>query len=390
MSVTALRILHTEASLGWGGQEIRILTESQGMQARGHQVWLCAPAQAQIYQKAAEYGVPASALPIDRKQLRGVWALRQWLKQQRVDVVNTHSSTDTWLAVLACLLLPKAIRPVIIRSRHISAAVNPSTLNRWLYGRAVKKVVTTGEVIRTVLCRDLALPASQVVSIPTGIDLLRFQPATTKPWLPEQFGFPAHAHVIGIVATLRSWKGHRYLLQALAQLLAEPPTQHCCVLIVGAGAGWQPLQTQIATLGLTGRVHLAGNQKDVVPYLQSMDSFCLPSYANEGIPQALLQAMACGLPIVTTAAGAIPELITHEKNGLVVPVKDASALAQALARLVQEPALAKTLAQTARQQALQQAGIETMLSKMESLMASVVSAASHGQDSVLPPQHTDA
>ena len=88
-------MLHTEASLGWGGQEIRILTEATGMAARGHRVSLIAPPESNIYREACERGMAAFALPIGRKNPRGLLALRQWVKANTPDVINTHSSTDS-------------------------------------------------------------------------------------------------------------------------------------------------------------------------------------------------------------------------------------------------------------------------------------------------------
>src|SRR5258706_16396569 len=96
-----MRILHTEASCGWGGQEIRILDEAQGMAARGHDVAIAAPRAARVYDGALKRGLSAIVLPIARKNLAGVFALRPRFKAHPVDVVNTHSSPDTCLAALA-------------------------------------------------------------------------------------------------------------------------------------------------------------------------------------------------------------------------------------------------------------------------------------------------
>ncbi|HSJ98321.1 MAG TPA: glycosyltransferase family 4 protein, partial [Myxococcota bacterium] len=114
-----LRILHTEASLGWGGQEIRILTEARGVARLGHEVLLAAAPGARILEEAPRFGVAAMALPIGRKRPGGVRALRRLLSGGRFDVVNAHSSTDAWLAALACATLAAA--PALVRTRHISS-----------------------------------------------------------------------------------------------------------------------------------------------------------------------------------------------------------------------------------------------------------------------------
>ena len=138
-----MRILHTENSQGWGGQEIRILTEAAGMIKRGHEVQLIAPREARIFDEAQKHGVPVTALPIAKKRLPGFFALRRWLNANPVDVINTHSSTDSWLVALACATLAHA--PTIVRTRHVSAPVSTNAATRWLYASAASAIVTTGE-----------------------------------------------------------------------------------------------------------------------------------------------------------------------------------------------------------------------------------------------------
>ena len=125
---------------------------------------------------------------------------------------------------------------------------------------------------------------------------------------------------LGIVATLRSWKGHLFLLDAFARL--DRPDLH--LLIVGEGPMRAPIEEKIAALGIGSRVTLSGQRSDPEHWLQAMDVFCLPSYANEGVPQAILQAMLCGLPIVTTPVGAILEAVSDRKTALIVPPRDAA------------------------------------------------------------------
>ncbi|HET9046428.1 MAG TPA: glycosyltransferase family 4 protein, partial [Casimicrobiaceae bacterium] len=106
-----LSIAHTEASTGWGGQEIRVLTEAAGFIARGHRVVVYAASGARILAEAPRYGVPAAALPIGEKRPRGARAMIRMLARERLDVINTHSSTDTWLAAIACRWLDVRHRP---------------------------------------------------------------------------------------------------------------------------------------------------------------------------------------------------------------------------------------------------------------------------------------
>jgi glycosyltransferase involved in cell wall biosynthesis len=354
-----MRIVHTESSLGWGGQEIRILSESRGLIERGHEVRVICPREARIHDEAARHGVPVTALPIGRKNARGVLAMRGWLLANACDVVNTHSSTDSWLAALAA----KAVKlpPAIIRTRHISAAVPDNAPTRWLYQRAARRIVTTGESIRQALIDVNGYSPQSIVSIPTGIDGTRFQPGD-RAAARRALGLPSDLTLVGIVATLRSWKGHRYLLEAIARLPAS-----IGLAVVGDGPQRPALEKQIDTLKLRERVWLAGNRDDVLPWLHALDLFALPSYANEGVPQALIQAMMTGLACVTTEAGSIGELAQHEKTALVVPAQDVAALGDAIARLAADKLLCMELGKAAREYCLVRYAYEGMLDRMEAV-----------------------
>jgi len=361
-----MHILHTEASCGWGGQEIRILTEAAGMLRRGHRVTLICSHRARIFREAEKRNIPVVDLPVDRKRLSGVLALRRWLRVTPVDVINTHSSTDTWLAALATVWLNRTVP--LVRTRHISAPVPKNSLTRWLYTSATAHIVTTGEALRQTLYRENGFPLERISSVPTGIDLTRYVPGD-RAAARNRLGLSSDRIIIGIVATLRSWKGHRYLLQAFSRMANR--TAH--LVIVGDGPQRESLANEISQLKISDRVHLPGNQDDVLPWLHAMDIFALPSYANEGVPQALLQAMACARPVVSTPIGSIQEIITPEVTGLLVQPKDSDDLQRALERLSNDADLRQALGAQARQLVLDRFGLDHMLDKMERIFAGVIS-----------------
>lgn len=353
-----MRILHTEASCGWGGQEIRILSEATGLIARGHEVTLACPPEATIAREAPRAGIETLELPIARKRLPGFSAIRGLLAGRRFDVVNTHSSTDTWLVALACASLRGA--PPMVRTRHISAPIARGVSNRWLYARASLRVVTTGEMLRDEVIERTGADPDRVVSIPTGIDDRRFAPAD-RAGARRALGLPEDRLIVGIVATLRSWKGHRFLVDAIASI--DDP--RVMLVIVGDGPQQQALERQVADGGLGDRVLLAGRRDDVPLWMQSFDLFALPSYANEGVPQALVQAMLCALPCVTTTAGAIPEVAVDGRTAIVVPQQDVGALRSALVRLAADPALRERLGTAAREHCRAGFTRDVMLDRME-------------------------
>ena len=352
-----MRILHTEASLGWGGQEIRILDEAEGISGRGHSVALAAPREAPIFDAALERGLDAVPLPIARKSPTGFLALRRWLQAHPVDVINTHSSTDSWLAALACATLAGA--PAIVRTRHISASVPTNLPTRWLYRTATRHVVTTSGSLRLQLIRDNGLAPERTTSIPTGIDAARFIPGS-RDAARRLTGLPPDRRLVGIVATLRSWKGHRYLIEDLSRL-----PEDVGLVVVGDGPQRPNIESKIRELGVGDRVWLAGNQERVLPWLQSLDVFALPSYANEGVPQALVQAMLCGLPCVTTACGGIGEIARDGTTAILVRTEDAADLRRGLEEALGDAELRRRLGTAARLYCTANLSVETMLDRME-------------------------
>lgn len=359
----SLRIVHTESSCAWGGQEIRTLTEAQGMIRRGHSVTLiCAP-ESRIFHAAPRYQIDAAALPIARKRLDGLFALRRWLAEHRSDLVNTHSSTDSWLVALASATLRRA--PLVLRTRHVSSPVGKDLLTFWLYQHSARHIVTTGEALRMQLQRDNGFDPSTLTSVPTGIDLERFVPgdaagARARLGLPER---PA----VGILATLRNWKGHVYLLRALALLRARHPRWQ--LLVIGDGPQRRNLDALIGELALADSVHMVGEQDDPAAWLRALDIAALPSYGDEGVPQSILQAMACGLPVVSTPVGGISEAVIDGETGLLVAARNETALAAALERLMSDPALRRRMGEAGLALARERFGLERMLDRMEAVYA---------------------
>jgi len=356
-----MKIVHTEASLGWGGQEIRILEESKGLTELGHEVILLAPVESNIYQSASKWGVPATAIAIGKKRISGVLALRRWIQANNPDVINTHSSTDTWLTALACRFLKNP--PPIVRTRHISAPIPKTLTSKWLYKNAVDHIVTTGESLRRQVINETGVDKDAVTSVPTGIDPDRFKPSTNKEESKAKLGLDPDKKYIGIIATLRSWKGHTYLIEAFGKIELE----NWHLLIIGDGPYLNVIQDKVASIGNSDRVIIVGQKSNPEEWLQAMDIFCLPSYANEGVPQAIIQAMMSGLPIISTNIGAIPEALPNDKVAIIVEPKNSLAIERALWQLTESEKNRLPIGNAAKERALSFFMKDSMLHKMESI-----------------------
>jgi glycosyltransferase involved in cell wall biosynthesis len=359
----SLAILHTEASLGWGGQEQRILVEALAMRQRGHRPAFAADPRGELYQRAREANFPVTPLIFGGGHNLKAWVrLRRLLNEQAADVLNTHSSLDSWVGTLVWQTL--RTRPLLIRTRHLSTRVRDNRPTRWLY-RTPAAIITTGQVTKQLLSQRLGVPARRIFSIPTGVDLSEFAPQEKSRELLAQLKIPAEAFVFGSVAVLRSWKGHLYLLEALHELIQGGA--RAFLLLVGEGPYRTVIEEKIEQLGLQHWVHLAGFHDQVAPWFALMDVKVLASYANEGVPQALLQALAMARPVVGTTVGGIPEVIVEGETGLLVPPKDSRRLAQAMGQLMADPDFGRELGRRGRQLVVERFTLEQMAAEIETV-----------------------
>ncbi|RMF19739.1 MAG: glycosyltransferase family 1 protein, partial [Gammaproteobacteria bacterium] len=239
---------------------------------------------------------------------------------------------------------------------------------RWLYGSAARHVVTTGTRIRDELVQKGLVKSENCQSIHTGIDASIFSPGDRID-ARRALSLNASGFYLGIAATIRSWKGHAYLIEALSTL----PT-HVELLIIGKGPYQETVESRVRDLGLENRVHFVGHQTRVAEWLRALDIFVLPSYANEGVPQSLMQAMLCRIPVVSTPVGSIEDIIRPESTGLLVPPKNSQALAQALDRLIRDDTLRDKLAEEGYRFALENCTLSSMVDQMEQVFQKVVSA----------------
>jgi glycosyltransferase involved in cell wall biosynthesis len=257
-----------------------------------------------------------------------------------------------------------------VRTRHISAPVPRNRATHWLYDQACTALVTTGEKLRQELMVRNGFTRVPIRSVPTGVDPARFEPA--DPVRARAALGIAPMTTVGILATLRSWKGHRFLIEALAALRARG--RQVQLLVVGDGPQREALVEQAGKAGLADAVRFVGHDPQPERWLGAMDLFVLPSYANEGVPQALMQAMMSGLPCVTTDVGAIGEIARDGETAVLVPPQDSAALADALGRLIDDPALRQRLGQQARAFALHHCTLSAMCDAMEQVFQGALRA----------------
>ncbi|HMK61287.1 MAG TPA: glycosyltransferase family 4 protein [Dissulfurispiraceae bacterium] len=352
-----LTILHTESSMGWGGQEIRIVQESAGMSARGYRVIIAAPERSKIFRRAREEGLEVSATEFSKKNPLTVFGAMLLIDRIRPDIINTHSSSDSWVATIAAKLSRK--KPKIIRTRHLSTPISRAFTSRLIYDLLPDAVMTTGEEIRRGMIQVNGFNSSRIYSIPTGIDLSRYDPEKVKP------AFSKGHFSVGMVGVLRSWKGHVYLLQAIPAVVNRIPKAH--FYIVGDGPQRGNIERIIKDMSLQDKISLLGHREDIPEIMAALDVIVHPSYAGEGIPQSLLQALAMKKPVVASDAGAIKEIIKDHITGFLIEPKNPGLISEKIVEIYNSRDLGRKFGENGRKMVLQSHSIDIMLDMIEAL-----------------------
>ena len=337
-----------------------MLAELTGFQKCGCPVWLLAPENAVVFQRAKAAGVPVVPLNVSRLLLPlNVLRLARWLRRERIEALNPHSSRDGWLLGLAGRL---ARVPLILRTRHIDVDYPNAWISRHAFTTLADHVLTTSEKITAHFQEIFDLPDERISTVPTGIDLERFSPEGPRAELVK--GAPG-VPLIGMVSVLRSWKGHTTFLKAARQLLDTG--LRASFVIVGDGP-MRPVVTQeIATLKLTDAVTLLGHREDVPEVLRTLDLLVIASTRHEGVPQIGLQALATKTPVVGSDVGGTPEIIRDGETGRNFPAEDVGALARAIRESLSETDATRRMCEHGRARAEEHHSLDAMLDRLDGI-----------------------
>lgn len=248
-----------------------------------------------------------------------------WLRREKADLLHCHLPLAGLVGRLAATLVGV---PVVYTEHNLQQRYHPWTrrANRWTWGMQTRVVAVSAEVARSA-----RLACGEKVPIRVVHNGIRMPREVTPQEVAEvrhAAGFPTGARVVGTVAVMRSQKRLDLWLRAAARLAEDDPGVR--FLVVGDGPLRGELEESVARLELASRLHFAGLRDDVAPYLRAMDVF-LSSSQFEGLPLALLEAMAANRPVVATAVGGVGEVVRDGKDGLLVPFADADAVVAALA-----------------------------------------------------------
>lgn len=293
--------------------------------------------------------------------------LVRFLKHERPQIVQTFLF---WTNIYGTLAAKIAGVPVIITGRR---SMTDNTYMKCSYrvlqnavNRLTTAVIANADASRQDCLREeRGLSPDRVHVIYNGIDLRSFAPPRSSSKIRRESNIPTSAHIIGIIGTLSRYKAHHVFLQAAALTLACE--SDAIFLLIGRDEGrGQQLRQLAQNLRIEQAARFLGERKDVPALLSALD-ILVSSSSVEGLSNAILEGMAAGKAIVATDVGGTPEMILHEQTGLLVSPNDPKCLAEAITRLIRQPALRQQLGQAAQERARCMFGMERMVRQTEAL-----------------------
>ena len=365
-----ITVLQVVANLDIGGAQEVVRTLSRFLPEFGCRPVVVSLRDGPLRGEIERLGVPVEILPGRSHSLvsspRAIGELMRLhaelgrsAERHGASVIQTHLLRTLDFVVLP-LLLRRGLRHVYwtVHNARLDLRADQVPGRRWLLGpkvrahralywagvRAASGFIAVSDDAARAVREQLHPPPGKLFTIPNGVDTDRYGAPVDGAAVRARLGLPA-GRLVTVVAKLMEQKGHRVLLDALPGVVERHPDLQ--VALAGEGPLRDEIARQAAALGLAARVHFVGNRSDVADLLAASDLFLLPSLW-EGLPMALLEAMASRLPVIATAVSGSRDVVVNDESGLLVPPGDAAALSVAMAELLADPARAARLAEGAR------------------------------------------
>jgi len=370
-----VKLLQLVSCRGWSSDAYWAARVSRELEQRGHTVTLgCRRGTEQaVGERARREGVgrivtfgfagglrPATDVA-DVRELRAAIAA--------ADVVHVHRGKEHWLAVVAARLAGG--RPVV-RTRHIAQAVRPHAGNRWLYGHATALVVAVTEAIRGQCLAAGLLPPARIVTLAGGADADAYRPLAPDPAWRQRLGAEDGRPLVGLVAGLRVMKGHRVVIEALAQLAGREVRPR--VAFVGRGAMEPALREAVARVGLERQVTFAGFVDDGPAAMAALDVALYVPLESDGMSRVVFEYLAAGRPLIASRVGVVAETLVDGEHAVLVPAGDPAALASALAALLDDAPRRARLAEAGRRLVVERYSGARLAASLESCYTQLTAA----------------
>jgi glycosyltransferase involved in cell wall biosynthesis len=357
-------VAHVIGALGIGGAERQLVNYLLAAdRADFRHTAICLTEKGSLAATVRDAGVPVVVM---RVRLRTLWRdlprLAAWLRRNDVALVHAHMFSAALWGRLAAMGAGVPARVLTEHGRQLWKNRLQIGLDRLLTRHTCRHIAVSADGLRLRLAREKVAP-DRIVLIPNGVAMPSLADGEARRRrVRAELGLTDDQPVVGTVGRVVPVKGYTHLLAALAVLRARFPAVRW--LLVGDGPDLPVLLAEADRTGMRDALLAVGVRSDITDLLAAMDVFVMSS-VREGLPVALLEAMAAARPVVVTDVGGMPEAVTHDRDGLVVPVADPAALAEAIGGLLADPDAAARLAAAARATAEERYAITSVARRIE-------------------------
>jgi glycosyltransferase involved in cell wall biosynthesis len=393
MQKRAFHIMQVIGNLYVGGAQEVVRTLVEYFKLNGCQVVVCTFIDGPVRRDIEQLGVKVVVLPRRRSVIAlplfivdmiRIWkVLSRLMKEHEIDVVQTHLFDFSTNALMLLLRFATPLRMLFWTVHSVNfgpTGVHQSKAKRLLFrslyrvaARKANGFIAVSEKVKHAMLEAVASVDASVTVICNGVDVKRYGNRVDRAAIRRELGLPTDAYLAAVVGTLKEEKGHRYLIEAAAAIVPQCPNWH--LLIIGDGILREQLQAQADQLRLGEHVHFLGNRHDVPDLLAASDLFVLPSLW-EGLPMALIEAMASGLPVVASEVSGTVQVMLPGQTGLVVPTGSAQKLAEAIVQLVSDPGRARSMGIAARRQVVEGFSAQKQIEEHLALFSAAMGRAS--------------
>lgn len=342
-----MKVLHLNSEKSWRGGEQQMAYLALELKKSGIKSFLAFPRQnTRLIQFSDENQLESIYIPFGGLQILASFRLFLWLRKNKMDLIHTHTAKAHTVAVWANFLGAKTS---IIVSKRTDFKVKTPYKFHYKY---IKAILCVSKMIERITREGLHPKKRELVqTVHSGVDVNRFD-STEQISLKEKYNISQNKILIGNCSAIADHKDYQTFIDT-AQILNEQFPEKFHFIIIGDGPDKEKIKSYCENKMLKAKFTFTGFILDIELHLKSLDFFLMSS-KEEGLGTSLLDAMICEIPIVSTNAGGIPEIVIHEKTGLLAGVKDPKALADSVLRLIDDNELKEKLVKNAKHQVIKE------------------------------------
>lgn len=375
LSAEKMGIIFIINSLHAGGAE-RVVSElARGIdKTRYEPTILCLHERGVYFEALKDTDVKVLCLDLPYKmRIKELLILKRYIEQFKPHIVQTFLGNPNRWGALAGKLAKVPTIVSSLRNCYYNETLIQKMFDVFCF-QFVTHSISCAEAVKRFHVENKWYSGNKITTIHSGIDISRFSVHKNKHYIQTELGISTDCLILGTVASLIPQKGHKYLIEAAKEVIKN--RNDVIFAFVGDGSLRAELEQMVTSNGLDNNIKFLGLRKDIPQLLSSFDVFVLPSLW-EGLPVAVIEAMAAGLPVVASRVDGVPEIVVDGETGLLVPSKDPKSLSNALLVLLSNPDKRFETGLLGRKRVGEEFSVEAMVRKFDALYQKLLAKKSY-------------